>query len=176
MSHGRSWTMDEVTTIRRMAAAGRSDGEIAMALGRHPKVVGRKRRDHGIACGVTPVLSGRLGRLVALDRARRAAQATRDRTRAATSHARDSGAPEDGEHPLREKARGVAHAADVADAAIPGVARGRPEGTRVATHGHQDRERAPHDRQAMRDTAPVANGFARAGAGMAAQEARDGGF
>ena len=45
---------DRVETIRRMAASGHSDIEIAETVGLSPDVVGRTRRRYGIKPGVEP--------------------------------------------------------------------------------------------------------------------------
>jgi DNA-binding NarL/FixJ family response regulator len=38
------WTVDELATLRRLAASGYSDVEIARHMKRHPKTVGYRRR------------------------------------------------------------------------------------------------------------------------------------
>lgn len=40
----RGWTVDEVATLRRLAASGYSDVEIARHMKRRPKTVGKRRR------------------------------------------------------------------------------------------------------------------------------------
>lgn len=44
----RKWTADDTATLRRMAAAGYSDGEIARHIGRDREVVRRQRDAIGI--------------------------------------------------------------------------------------------------------------------------------
>lgn len=42
------WTTADLSTLRRLSAAGYSDPEIARALGKHRRCVQRKRRELGI--------------------------------------------------------------------------------------------------------------------------------
>jgi hypothetical protein len=51
MSGGRPWTADDAARLRRLVAAGHTDGEIAAAMARHPDLVRRRRRDAGLAPG-----------------------------------------------------------------------------------------------------------------------------
>ena len=63
MSNGRPWSADDTASLRRMAGAGYSDAEIGEHLGRHPKLIAQKRRDHRIAAGLSPSLLTALRRL-----------------------------------------------------------------------------------------------------------------
>lgn len=63
MSNGRDWDPDEKATLRRMSAAGYSDGEIGLKLDRHPKCVGRMRRDMRIEPGQPAMLRAMIARL-----------------------------------------------------------------------------------------------------------------
>lgn len=67
----RKWTADEEATLRRMAGAGYSDGEIARHLCRQREVVCR----HRIALGIRPGFRPALGLLMARINARRMAWA-----------------------------------------------------------------------------------------------------
>ena len=50
----RPWTPDERATLRRMAAAGYSDGEIGRQIGRDRRTVCDVRQRLGIAPGFRP--------------------------------------------------------------------------------------------------------------------------
>jgi hypothetical protein len=63
MSNGRPWTPDDTATLKRMAAAGYSDAEIARHMGRDRDVVGRKRRAANIRPGVSPALTAMMARI-----------------------------------------------------------------------------------------------------------------
>ena len=63
MSNGRPWTPDELSTLRRMARARYSDGEIGRHLGRHAKCVGAKRRELRIEPGQSPTIRAIVARL-----------------------------------------------------------------------------------------------------------------
>lgn len=69
--NGRAWTEDELSTLRRLAAAGLSDGEIGAALGRAREIVLRKRKDLGVRPGQSMAMSVALARLLARRRAAR---------------------------------------------------------------------------------------------------------
>ena len=56
MSNGRPWSPADTATLRRMARAGYTDGEIGRHIGRHPKCVGEKRREERIEPGQPPAL------------------------------------------------------------------------------------------------------------------------
>ena len=49
--NGRTWTADDTTTLRRMAGAGYSDGEIASHLGFARETVTRRRLCLGYTAG-----------------------------------------------------------------------------------------------------------------------------
>jgi hypothetical protein len=49
--NGRTWTADDTTTLRRMARAGYSDGEIAQHLGFCRETVTRRRLCLGYTAG-----------------------------------------------------------------------------------------------------------------------------
>lgn len=51
MSNGRTWTPDDTATLRRMARAGYSDGEIAQHLGYCRETVTRRRLCLGYTAG-----------------------------------------------------------------------------------------------------------------------------
>lgn len=51
MSRGRPWTSDDAARLRRLVAAGCTDGEIAEAMARHPDLIRRRRREAGLAPG-----------------------------------------------------------------------------------------------------------------------------
>jgi hypothetical protein len=51
MSRGRPWTADDAARLRRLVAAGHTDGEIAAAMARHPDLVRRRRREAGLSPG-----------------------------------------------------------------------------------------------------------------------------
>ncbi len=66
MSNGRTWTPDDSATLRRMAGAGYSDGEIAQHLGFCRETVTRRR----LCLGYTASLKiGRRRRFIRLARA-----------------------------------------------------------------------------------------------------------
>ena len=51
MSRGRPWTADDAARLRRLVAAGETDGAIGEAMGRHPDTIRRQRRAAGLAAG-----------------------------------------------------------------------------------------------------------------------------
>jgi|GEM_PF-630872 len=51
MSRGRPWSADDAARLRRLVAAGCTDGEIAEAMARHPDLIRRRRREAGLAPG-----------------------------------------------------------------------------------------------------------------------------
>lgn len=51
MSRGRPWSADDAARLRRLVAAGCTDGEIAESLARHPDLIRRRRREAGLAPG-----------------------------------------------------------------------------------------------------------------------------
>ena len=51
MSRGRPWSADDAARLRRLVAAGCTDGEIAGAMARHPDLIRRRRREAGLAPG-----------------------------------------------------------------------------------------------------------------------------
>lgn len=57
------WTADEVATLRRLAASGHSDVEIARHMKRQPKTVGQRRRALAIAPGHDPAANAMMARL-----------------------------------------------------------------------------------------------------------------
>ena len=59
------WTPDEKATLRRLAAAGHLDHEIAKRLGRPRAAVQGMRRRLGITAGMSPGLKGVMRRLQA---------------------------------------------------------------------------------------------------------------
>ncbi len=63
MSRGRPWTSDDDATLRREVASGRGDDEIARHMDRHPKLIGRKRRDMELARGLSPIYVAMMARL-----------------------------------------------------------------------------------------------------------------
>lgn len=63
MSNGRPWTLNELATLRRMARARYSDGEISREIKRHPKCVGEKRRELRIERGHSEALQAIMARL-----------------------------------------------------------------------------------------------------------------
>lgn len=67
----RPWTAADTATLRRMAGAGYSDGEIARHLSRQREVVCRHRAALGLRTGYRPAL----GLLMARLRRQRLAQA-----------------------------------------------------------------------------------------------------
>jgi len=69
--NGRAWTADELSALRRLVAAGLTDGEIGGALGRARETVLRKRKELRLQAGQSLAMGVALGRL----RARRRRQA-----------------------------------------------------------------------------------------------------
>lgn len=63
MSNGRAWTPDDTGTLKRMAAAGYSDAEIAQHLQRDRDVIGAKRRAMNIQPGMAPALTAAMARI-----------------------------------------------------------------------------------------------------------------
>lgn len=61
--NGRAWTADELSTLRRLVAAGLTDGEIGTALGRARETVLRKRKALRLQAGQSMGMSAALGRL-----------------------------------------------------------------------------------------------------------------
>lgn len=59
----RPWTAADRGTLRRMAAAGYSDGEIARYLGRDRRTVCDQRHALGIRPGMSPALVAMMARL-----------------------------------------------------------------------------------------------------------------
>ncbi len=51
MSRGRPWTAEDGAQLRRLVAAGCTDGEIAETMTRHPDLIRRHRREAGLAPG-----------------------------------------------------------------------------------------------------------------------------
>lgn len=51
MSRGRPWSADDAATLRRLVAAGHTDGEIGSAIARHPDLIRRQRAAAGLAAG-----------------------------------------------------------------------------------------------------------------------------
>jgi phosphotransacetylase len=51
MSRGRPWSADDAARLRRLVAAGETDGAIGEAMGRHPDMIRRQRRAAGLAPG-----------------------------------------------------------------------------------------------------------------------------
>lgn len=61
--NGRAWTADELSTLRRLVAAGLTDGEIGIALGRARETVLRKRKALRLQPGQSPAMTAALRRL-----------------------------------------------------------------------------------------------------------------
>jgi|EndMetStandDraft_6_1072998.scaffolds.fasta_scaffold1606186_2 IS30 family transposase len=61
--NGRAWTADERSTLRRLVAAGLTDGEIGTALGRARETVQRQRKALRLRSGQSLAMSAALGRL-----------------------------------------------------------------------------------------------------------------
>lgn len=61
--NGRAWTADELSTLRRLVAAGLTDGEIGTALGRARETVQRKRTELRLRSGHSPAVTAALARL-----------------------------------------------------------------------------------------------------------------
>ena len=59
----RAWTTDDRATLRRMAAAGYSDAEIARHLGRDRRTVCDQRHALGVQPGIRPALVAMMARL-----------------------------------------------------------------------------------------------------------------
>ncbi len=51
MSRGRPWTAEDAARLRRLVAAGCTDGEIAEAMARHSDLIRRRRKEAGLAPG-----------------------------------------------------------------------------------------------------------------------------
>jgi len=51
MSRGRPWSADDAARLRRLVAAGETDGAIAAAMDRHPDMIRRQRRAENLAPG-----------------------------------------------------------------------------------------------------------------------------
>lgn len=51
MSRGRPWTAEDAARLRRLVAAGCTDGEIAETMARHPDLIRRRRREAGLSPG-----------------------------------------------------------------------------------------------------------------------------
>lgn len=89
MSRGRPWTADDAARLRRLVAAGCTDGEIAEAMARHPDLIRRHRREAGLAPGqshaatvaLMRVNRRRLGKKVAGRAEAIAGESTREPTR-----------------------------------------------------------------------------------------------
>ena len=69
--NGRAWTADELSTLRRLVAAGLTDGQIGAALGRARETVLRQRKAQGLRPGQSLAMSVALARLHARRRAAR---------------------------------------------------------------------------------------------------------
>lgn len=63
MSNGRPWGAEDTATLRRMAEARYSDGEIARHMKRSRALVQRKRGDLKIPPGMQPALTMMMARL-----------------------------------------------------------------------------------------------------------------
>ncbi len=61
--NGRMWSQDESATMRRMAEAGYTDGEIARHLGRDRPFICRKRNQLRIERGFSPGMLKALARV-----------------------------------------------------------------------------------------------------------------
>lgn len=59
----RTWTPDDTATLKRMAGAGYSDGEIAKHLLRDKSAVTRKRNALHVSPGVSPAMIASLARI-----------------------------------------------------------------------------------------------------------------
>ena len=44
----KAWGDDDTAQLRALVAAGKSDAEVGKEMGRHPEVIGSKRRDLGL--------------------------------------------------------------------------------------------------------------------------------
>ena len=60
---GRAWTPEATATLKRMAQAGYSDGEIARHLGRDRTCILRKRQRLRISPGLPPAMIAMLARI-----------------------------------------------------------------------------------------------------------------
>ena len=63
MTARRPWTPSDSATLRRMASAGYSDGEIARHLGRDRPFICRKRQSLCISRGVSPAMIAMMARV-----------------------------------------------------------------------------------------------------------------
>jgi hypothetical protein len=63
MSNGRAWTPSHTATLKRMASAGYSDGEIAQHLGRDRPFICRKRQQLQISRGLSPAMIAMMARV-----------------------------------------------------------------------------------------------------------------
>lgn len=61
--NGKAWTADDTATLKRMASAGYSDGEIAQHLGRRRAIIQRKRASLTIRSGINPALTAMMARI-----------------------------------------------------------------------------------------------------------------
>ena len=61
--NGRTWTADDTATLRRMAGAGYSDGEIASYLGFARETVTRRRATMHIGRGMSAAMIAMLARV-----------------------------------------------------------------------------------------------------------------
>lgn len=72
MSHGRPWTADDDGRLRRLVAAGMTDGQIGEEMDRHPDFIRHKRNDAGLRPGQSAVMTAMLARLTVRRRMARA--------------------------------------------------------------------------------------------------------
>lgn len=61
--NGRQWTPEETSMLRRLVAAGMTDGEIGEKMGRHRQIVQTKRSALGIAPGRPTAYNGLMARI-----------------------------------------------------------------------------------------------------------------
>jgi hypothetical protein len=61
--NGRAWTPEATATLKRMARAGYTDGEIARHLGRDRTCILRKRQRLRISPGLPPAMIAMLARI-----------------------------------------------------------------------------------------------------------------
>lgn len=72
MSNGRPWTADDAQRLRRLVAAGLTDGQIAEMMERHPKFIGTKRGALALKPGQSAVFTAMMARINARRRMARA--------------------------------------------------------------------------------------------------------
>jgi hypothetical protein len=63
MSNGRPWGSNETAQLRRLVAAGMTDVQIAVDMKRHANFIQAKRKELGIAPGMSRALRDMLARI-----------------------------------------------------------------------------------------------------------------